>query len=91
MSEDNKIFVLDTSAATEKIRLIQSLAVKVQESNETLNIIAGKIKANYSISLADSYIAALSQHLSGILVHKDPEFEELSLLIKDHKLPYKLS
>jgi predicted nucleic acid-binding protein len=52
---------------------------------------AGRIKATYSISLADAYIAALSQHLSGILVHKDPEFEKLSLLIKDYKLPFKTS
>ena len=78
-------------AAIEKIKLIQSLEIKVNESDENLCIEAGKIKANNSISLADAYIAALTQRLKATLVHKDPEFEKLSKIIKDYKLPYKTS
>lgn len=81
----------DEPLAVERIKLIQSLAVKVQESEETININAGKLKAKNSISLADAYIAALCQIHNGILVHKDPEYEKLASEIKEYKLPYKLS
>lgn len=77
------------SAALERIRLIQSLALQIHESDENLNIHAGKIKAGNTISLADAYIAALCQEQNGILVHKDPEYEKLSRSIKEYRLPYK--
>jgi predicted nucleic acid-binding protein len=75
--------------ALERVRLIQSLALSVMESYETLNIKAGDLKSSHRISLADSFIAALSIEYKGILVHKDPEFESLSSLIKEYRLPYK--
>lgn len=81
----------DETEALRRIQLIQSLAVRVEESNEDLNFRAGKIKATNSISLADAYISALCQRYNGILVHKDPEFERLSPSIKEYRLPYKTS
>ena len=62
-----------------------------KETYEDLNLRAGKLKASNNISLADAYIAAVCQSHEGILVHKDPEFEVLSLSIKEHRLPYKTS
>ena len=81
----------DEPLAAERIKLMQSLAVKIQESDETVNIKAGKLKARNSISLADAYIAALCQIHNGILVHKDPEYEKLASEINEYRLPYKLS
>lgn len=81
----------DEPLAVERIKLIQSLAMKIQESDEMVNINAGKLKARNSISLADAYIAALCQIHNGILVHKDPEYEKLVPMLKEHRLPYKLS
>lgn len=81
----------DESLAGDRIKLMQSLAVKIQESDEMVNINAGKLKARHSISLADAYIAALCQIHNGILVHKDPEYEKLASEIKEYRLPYKLS
>lgn len=81
----------DETEALRRIQLIQSLAVRVEESNEDLNFRAGKIKATNSISLADAYISALCQRYNGILVHKDPEFERLSPSTKEYRLPYKTS
>ena len=78
------------SAALDRIKLIQSLALQIHESDENLNIHAGKLKANNTISLADAYIAALCEEQNGILVHKDPEYEKLSSLIKEYRLPYKI-
>ena len=43
-------------------------------------MLAGKLKGTYRISLADAYIAALCQHLDCALVHKDPEFETISVI-----------
>jgi uncharacterized protein len=80
----------DESEANERIKLIQSLAIRIQESDEDINIRAGKLKAKYAISLADTYIASLCQYHDGILVHKDPEFEKLSSIIKEYRLPYKM-
>lgn len=79
------------SEALRRISLIQSLSLTVEESNEDLNLKAGSLKAANRISIADAYIAALCQQYEGILVHKDPEFESLSTLIKESRLPYKTS
>ena len=81
----------DEEEAHQRINLIQSLAVKVVESYEELNLGAARLKATNRLSLADSYIAALCKEYQGILVHKDPEFEQLSLSIKEYRLPYKSS
>ena len=75
--------------ALERVKLIQSLAINIQESDESLNILAGGIKANYRMSLADAFIAALCQYHQGILVHKDPELEQLAKSMQELRLPYK--
>lgn len=75
--------------ALERLKLIQSLTIQVHESSENFNVDAGKLKANNNVSLADAYIAALCCKLKGILVHKDPEYEQLSSVIKEYRLPYK--
>ncbi len=43
------------------------------------------------MSVADAWIAALAQERQAILVHKDPEFEQVEAMIKVLKLPYKVS
>jgi len=75
--------------ALERVKLIQSLAINIQESDESLNILAGGFKANYRMSLADAFIAALCQYHQGILVHKDPELEQLAKSMQEMRLPYK--
>jgi len=75
--------------ALRRIGLIQSLAVQIEESSEVLNLRAGNLKANNRISLADAYIAAFCMLNDGILVYKDPEFEKLSPMVEEQRLPYK--
>lgn len=77
--------------ANRRVDLIRSLAVTIHESHDALNMLAGRLKAAHRISLADAYIAALCQHLNGTLVHKDPEFEPLSAIMKQQMLPAKSS
>ena len=75
--------------AVERVKLIQSLAINIKDSDESLNILAGGFKANYRMSLADAFIAALCQYHQGILVHKDPALEQLTKSMQELRLPYK--
>jgi len=75
--------------ALRRVDLMRSLAVNISESNDDVNLKAGTLKAHHRISLADAYIAALCIAKGGILVHKDPEFEQLSAVLKEWRLPYK--
>ena len=49
----------------------------------------GKLKATHRISFADAWVAATAMMLGAILVHKDPEFEELEDEVEMLRLPYK--
>lgn len=77
------------SAALEMIVLVKSLSLNIVESMERLTLLAGSIKANHRLSLADAFIIATTSHVGGILVHKDPEIEQVNDFISTEKLPYK--
>ena len=64
-------------------------ATHVSELTEPVLLKGGEFKANYQISLADSIIAAYAFVHNATLVHKDPEFEALTM-VNQVKLPYKL-
>jgi len=49
---------------------------------------AAEIKASVPLSFADAWIAASALELDAVLVHKDPEFEQVEGL-KQERLPYK--
>jgi len=64
-------------------------ATHVSELTEPVLLKGGEFKAKYQISLADSIIAAYAFVHNATLVHKDPEFEALTM-VNQVKLPYKL-
>ncbi|MFZ2628565.1 MAG: PIN domain-containing protein [Rugosibacter sp.] len=66
------------------------LALPVEWMHESPALLerAASIKAAHPLSLADAWIAASALELSAVLVHKDPEFENLSGLVEE-RLPYK--
>jgi predicted nucleic acid-binding protein len=75
--------------AEERITLLENLPITVLDiSYEDMKII-GTLKANYKISFADSCIAAIAKLNSAILVHKDPEYNQLDTEVKQLKLPFK--
>jgi ribonuclease VapC len=86
-------YILQQKVGIEKARSsyaqLKQLPLMVVENDESLGLMAASLKAVNKLSLADSWIAATAQKLNAILVHKDPEFEGLSKLIKLHSLPYK--
>lgn len=72
-----------------RIRLMESLPIKRVESTASLSIAAAKLKANYRLSVADAWIAALTKERNATLVHKDPEFDQIEDNFKVLQLPYK--
>ena len=80
----------DESEAQERLRLMGALPILRVESTEALGVVASQLKVSYRISVADAWIAALAKDRNAILVHKDPEFEQVEMEIKVLKLPYKM-
>lgn len=68
---------------------LKTLPIEWIKADEELLLIAGEYKALYSISLADSLVAASAFIKKAVLLHKDPEFEALKDRIKLKNLPYK--
>ncbi len=58
-------------------------------SDEALCGEAAKLKAAHKVSFADAFVAATAQRLNATLVHKDPELDALTGVIKVHSLPPK--
>ncbi|KPA18960.1 PilT domain protein [Candidatus Magnetomorum sp. HK-1] len=75
--------------AEERINLIETLPLTQVSLSPTIARLVGEIKAANSMSFADCCIAGLSKRKNAILVHKDPEFEQILDEIKQLKLPYK--
>jgi predicted nucleic acid-binding protein len=76
-------------AAKELLAQIKSLPVSVIQSAESITLTAGRIKATCRLSLGDSFIAASAFREDAVLVHKDPEFDQLEDSVKMERLPYK--
>ena len=75
--------------AQKRIKLMDALATTRIESSKELSLIAGRLKAAYRLSFADAWIAATAMFYDAILVHKDPDFEQLEDKLKALKLTYK--
>jgi predicted nucleic acid-binding protein len=75
--------------ASERLELIDDLIITQEPLTQQPTRIIGEIKANNDLSLADCCIVGLAKLKQAILVHKDPEFEQVEEEIKQLKLPYK--
>jgi len=104
LNEENKIFVSTVTiievfyismqeqgrtVAEERLSLIETLPLIQESLMPNITKIIGEMKAVRSMSFADCCIAGLSKSKKAILVHKDPEFEQIEDEIKQLKLPYK--
>ena len=70
--------------------LIKKLpATILWEMDEPLLLIASRFKASYRVPLADAIIAAYAFYYQAMLLHKDPEFEQLEGNLSMEALPYK--
>jgi predicted nucleic acid-binding protein len=69
--------------ADKRFVLIKELPVSVLWNMEEPDVLtSARIKAQFRVSFADSIIAATALRQDAILVHKDPEYECLSGMIK---------
>lgn len=75
--------------ARDRLRLIEDLPIVLESLDEKLIRIIGDFKATNAMSFADSCIAGLAKFKNAILVHKDPEFEQIEDDVKQYKLKYK--
>ncbi len=63
--------------ANEAIALIKRWPIDLVTVDEKICLIAGRMKATYSISYADAYVVALGLYEDARLVTGDPEFKEV--------------
>lgn len=77
------------SVAIERLQLLDDLPLVKEALDEQGIISTGELKARHAMSFADCCIAGLAKQKKAILMHKDPEFEQLKGTIALHPLPYK--
>ena len=76
-------------AETRYAALLGCGAEIVWEVDEPTILTAGRWKAQYRISLADSLIAATAYRRGATLLHKDPEYDALGSELNREALPYR--
>lgn len=69
--------------------LIEQWPIVIEGIDGTYIRSAGHIKALSPMSIADCLIASLAVLKNAVLVHKDPEFEQIKNSVKQIVLPYK--
>ena len=75
--------------ADRRYAMLKSLNAEfISSLDEPTLITAGRLKAKYSLSLADAIIAACAITNDAVLLHKDKEYEVLGNQLKQHVLPY---
>ena len=72
-----------------RMALMEALPITRIESSKELSLISGRLKASFRISFADAWVAATAMFYDAVLVHKDPEFEQLREKVRTLTLPYK--
>ena len=72
------------------LSVVRAWPVRWVQSDDDLCVAAGALKGRHRMSLADAFIAATAIRHDAVLVHKDPEFEPLKTVLRQHILPYKL-
>ena len=60
-----------------------ALPMRWVEPSDGLLLQAAAVKASHSLSVADAWIAAAAQLEGAVLVHKDPEFRALEVLLQE--------
>ncbi len=75
--------------ARERLQILEDLPISQVPLEKNLVTIIGEIKATRTMSFADCCVAGLAKSKEAILVHKDPEYQQVEELIKQTRLPYK--
>jgi len=76
-------------ASDEFSRYVSLLPIKRIEITEAIFEKAIEIKATNNLSVCDSWIIASAVATNSILVHKDPEFDQVRKTVRLKPLPYR--
>ena len=79
-----RVIGLETTRKT--IALIDQLPIEIVDADRKLTFDAAHIKANYSISYADAFSAALAIAKDAAVVTADPEFKKIEKFVDVHWL-----
>lgn len=79
----------DEPSARKMFNYLSHLPMERVDVNNDLIFLSSRLKAVYSISMADAWILATAVQLGAHLVHKDPEFEQVKNILPQIILPYK--
>ncbi|MEI6422664.1 MAG: PIN domain-containing protein [Lentisphaerota bacterium] len=71
------------------MKLMRTWNLKILYPDEELCLLAAKLKKEYPLSFADSFIAAAGIKNKLVLMHKDPEYDSLHKILEMQRLPYK--
>lgn len=63
------------------LTLVRALPIQLISVDDELVLSAAKIKADYSISLADCFVVATAQRFSAKIVTGDPDFKKVEKLV----------
>jgi predicted nucleic acid-binding protein len=80
---------IDRNEAEKFSAYLDLLPVEILWVSEVIFEKAVEIKANHNLSVCDSWIIAAAIMTSSLLVHKDPEFDQVKDLLPLKPLPYK--
>lgn len=70
------------SQAQRVLALVESLPLQILDVTRDLVFEAAHIKANYPISYADAFVAAVAQREGAIVLTGDPEFATIETLVQ---------
>ena len=71
----------DVNEANESIVLVKRMPIEFVPVDERIALIAGRIKATYSMSYADAFVVATAIIKEAEIVTGDPEFESIDMQI----------
>ena len=75
--------------AARLVALVKAWPVRWIYPDERVLLFAGRLKAFHHLSFADALIAGTARLSDAVLVHKDPEFEQIAEEVPLLGLPYK--
>jgi predicted nucleic acid-binding protein len=73
--------------AQDALALIKQLPIEIRSVNEQTVFAAAHIKANHSISYADSFTVATAIEANATVITSDPEFHSVEILVRVEWLP----
>nr|QNO54346.1 hypothetical protein DIMBOPOO_00018 [Methanosarcinales archaeon ANME-1 ERB7] len=71
----------EVNEANESIALVKRLPIEFVQVDERIALIAGRVKATYSVSYADAFVVATAIMKEATIVTGDPEFKSIDMQV----------